>query len=188
MSIKWIRLLCIIVVFYVFMTLIFGRCTSRRSDVYKKVHYEKELELIAHNLGELISPDEPLSYTPFSVLYQHADWYVEDAISVLRSQESTLLMKRLAVYNMQGVSKIDDYLTFFENLIMEFEAGNIEEDLCFDAMGTPPYILFLKHYKNDREQALLNRLSGCSRTSDNLREHISNILSGEALATALEWW
>jgi hypothetical protein len=168
--------------------LFWGSCRSGKHEIYTKVQYEQTLQQIANNLVELTTPDEPISYPPFRTLYQHADWYVMDAINVLQSRKSTVLMKRLAIYNMQGVSKIDDYLTFFEALIEEFEKGNIDEDLCLDAMGVPPYIIFLEYYKHDREQVLLNRLSQCPRSSAHLRGYITDILSGKALETALEWW
>jgi hypothetical protein len=171
-----------------FIICLIGACSSSNQKVKpipinQKNNFDISIKIIDITIGDsgLDYHEEILTDSNFLILFEHSNAYKEDAIRYLRNSEHTSQQLLICILAMQNL-EINDYIDFCEAFTMLYEKGNIPEWVLI-VLISPNFLkkhVIIENYSNPKVIKLLERINNYSSASKELKQNVTEILSGQA--------
>jgi len=169
-----------------FLIGLIGACSSSKNKTmittaYPKLNFDSSITELAVKDSSMESNNFFLNDTLFLKLFEHSELYKEDAIVFVKKGGHSNQQLVICILTMQNLT-INDYVSFAEAFITLYEKGNISEWLLFNLLN-PNFLkndVIVRNYSNQRVIKLLEKIKSSNTASKELKQNVTEILSGQA--------
>lgn len=151
------------------------------TPVYPKLNFDSSIRELAIKDSSMESNNFFLNDTLFLKLFEHSQIYKDEAIEFLKEKDHNYQQLAICILSMQNL-EINDYTDFSEAFTTLYEKGNIPEWLLANLM-CPNFFkndVIVKNYSKPKVIKLLERIKSNRTSSKELKQNVTEILSGQA--------
>jgi hypothetical protein len=151
------------------------------TSIYPKLNFDSSVKELAAKDSNMESNNFFLNDTLFLKLFEHSKIYKNEAIEFLKEKGHNNQQLAICILSMQNL-EISDYIDFAEAFTSLYEKGNIPEWLLFNLL-CPNFFkndVIVKNYRSPNVIQLLGRIKKNNTTSKELKQNVTEILSGQA--------